>query len=72
MGQTHFLLNMPDTILSLQETVPTIRREDGGITPVLTPTSMGSGTVGAITGADTRTGSTGLSSEEALTHSRRW
>lgn len=52
--------------------MPTIRREDGGIMPVLTPTSMGSGTVGAITEADTRMGSTGLSSEEDLTHSRRW
>lgn len=52
--------------------MPTIRREDGGTMPVLTPTSMGCGTVGAITGADTKTGSTGLSSEEDLTHSRKW
>lgn len=56
----------------LQETVPTIRREDGGIMPVLTPTSMGSGIEGAITGAGTRMGSTGLSSEEDLTRSRKW
>lgn len=56
----------------LQETVPTTRREAGGITPVPTPTSMGSGTAGAITGAATRTESTGLSSEEAPTRSRKW
>lgn len=56
----------------LQETVPTIRREDGGIMPVLTPTSMESGTAEAITEADIRMGSTGPNSEEDLTRSRKW
>lgn len=40
--------------------------------PVPTPTSTGSGTAGAITGAATRTESIGLSSEEAPTRSRKW
>lgn len=40
--------------------------------PVLTPTSMESGTAGAITEADTRMGSTGPNSEEDLTRSRKW
>lgn len=55
----------------LQETVPTIRKADGGTTPVPTPTSTGSGTVVATTGAATRMASTGLSSEEAPIHSRK-
>lgn len=49
-----------------QVTVPTTRREDGGITPALIPTWMACGTVVVITAAVTRTESIGPSSEEDL------
>lgn len=58
--------------LCLQVTVPTTRREDGGITPALIPTWMACGTVEDITAAATRTGSTGPSSGGGLILWRKW
>lgn len=51
-----------------QVTVPTIRREAGGTTPVPIPTSTEYGTEEDTTAVVTRMGSTGLSSEEGPTH----
>lgn len=59
-------------LLSLQGTVLSTNAEAGGTTPVPTLTLTVSGTVAATTGAATRTGCTGQSSEVARIHSRRW
>lgn len=58
--------------LCFQGIVPTIRREDGGIMPVLIPIWTVCGTKVGITAAAIRMGSTGLSSEEELILWKKW